>query len=127
MEIQTVIFKEFFSFINLPLQLESEKIKVKEYQKLRKYLEILRIFLSMKKKKKKYYKQIRENDFWSNNYIKHKSNGEQNRILSVEAYLHKISPYFRDIINDLKQSDTWKIQLTITINSFLLKMIMINV
>ena len=81
----------------------------------------------MKKKKKKYYKRIRENDGWSNNYIKHKSNGEQNRILSVEAYLHKISPYFRDIINDLKQSDTWKIQLTITINSFLLKMIMISV
>ena len=25
-------------------------------------------------------------------------------------------PYLKDIINDLKQSDTWKIQLTITIS-----------
>ena len=37
-------------------------------------------------------------------------------MLSVEEYFDKIRPYLRDIINDLKQSDTWKIQLTITIN-----------
>ena len=37
-------------------------------------------------------------------------------ILSVEEHLYKIRPYLRDFINDLKQSDTWKIQLTITIN-----------
>ena len=33
----------------------------------------------------------------------------------AEEYLDKIRPYLRDIINDLKQSDTWKIQLAITI------------
>ena len=32
----------------------------------------------------------------------------------AEEYLDKIRPYLRDIINDLKQSDTWKIQLAIT-------------
>ena len=47
--------------------------------------------------------------FWSNNYIEYKSNGDKNRTLSVEEYLGKIRPYLRDIINDLKQSDTWKI------------------
>ena len=31
-------------------------------------------------------------------------------------YLDKIRPYLRDITNDLKQSDTWKNQLTITIS-----------
>ena len=36
--------------------------------------------------------------------------------LSVEEYLNKIRPYERDIINDLKKSDTWKIQLTMAIN-----------
>ena len=41
---------------------------------------------------------------------------EINRILSVEECLDKIRPYLRDIINDLKQSDTRKIQLKITIN-----------
>ena len=39
-------------------------------------------------------------------------------MLSVEEYLDKIRPYLRDIKNHLKQSDTWKIQLIITINFF---------
>ena len=44
--------------------------------------------------------------FWSKNYIEYKGNGDENRILSVEEYLDIIRPYLRDIINDLKQSDT---------------------
>ena len=64
-----------------------------------------------------YYKRVIKNKFWSNNYIEYKINNDRNRILSVEEYLDKISPYLRDI-NDLKQSDTWKIQLTMTINFF---------
>ena len=38
------------------------------------------------------------------------------KALSIEDCLHKIRPYLKDIINDLKKSDTCKIQLTITIN-----------
>ena len=30
-------------------------------------------------------------------------------MLSVEEYFDKIRPYLKDIINDLKKSDTWKI------------------
>ena len=45
-----------------------------------------------------------------------KSNSDKNRTLSVEEYLNKIRPYLRDIVNDLKQSDTWSVQLTIKIN-----------
>ena len=37
-------------------------------------------------------------------------------MLPVEEYLNKVRPCLRDLVNDLKQSDTWKIQLTITIN-----------
>ena len=33
-----------------------------------------------------------------------------------EEYLDKIRPYLKDIINDLKKSDTWAIQLRTTIN-----------
>ena len=40
----------------------------------------------------------------------------KNRILSAEEYLDKIRPYLRDIVNDLKQSDTLKVQLKITIS-----------
>ena len=36
--------------------------------------------------------------------------------LSLNKYLNKIEPYLRDIIIDLRNSDTWKIQLTILIN-----------
>ena len=57
------------------------------------------------------------NDFWSN-YIKYKRNGDKNKILSVEEYFNKIRPYLKGIINNLKKSDTWKIQLTIRTNFF---------
>ena len=63
-----------------------------------------------------YYKPVRVNNFWSNNYIGYKSNGERNKKLSVEEYLNKISPYLKDITNNLKKPGTWKIQLTIANN-----------
>ena len=43
-------------------------------------------------------------------------NGEKNKTLSVEEYLSKISANSKDIINNLKKSDTWKVQLTIENN-----------
>ena len=46
----------------------------------------------------------------------YESNGDRNKTLSVEEYLNKISPYLKDIINNLKKSGTWKIQLTIANN-----------
>ena len=33
-----------------------------------------------------------------------------------EEYLNNISLYLRDLVNYIKRSDTWKIQLTITTN-----------
>ena len=40
-------------------------------------------------------------------------------------YLNKIRPYLKDIINKLKKSDSWKIQLTIAL--FLPKMYVMHV
>ena len=65
-----------------------------------------------------YYKPVRVSNFWSNNYVQYKSNGDNNKTLSVEEYLDKIRPYLKDI-NNLKKSDTWKIQLTLANNLFL--------
>ena len=48
----------------------------------------------------------------SSNYIECESNGGRNKTLSVEEYLNKIRPHLKDIVNDLKKADTWKIQLT---------------
>ena len=51
------------------------------------------MFWRMKKKK--------ISNFWSGSYVDH----ERNKI----KYLNKIRPYLKDIINNLKKSDTWKI------------------
>ena len=55
-------------------------------------------------------------NFWSNSYIEYESNVDRNKALSIEEYLNKIRSYLKDIINDLKISDTWKIHLAIAIN-----------
>ena len=47
------------------------------------------------------------------NNIEYKSRGDTNKTLSVEEYLNKIRPSLKDIINNLKKSNTCKIQLTI--------------
>ena len=59
-------------------------------------------------KEENYYKLVRVNDIWSNNYIEY----------DMKEYLNKIKPYLKDIINNLKKCDTCKIQLTIASNFF---------
>ena len=63
-----------------------------------------------------YNKPLSVGNFLSNNYIEYDSNGDTNKILSVQEYLNKVRPYLKDITNDLKKSDTWEVQLTIAIN-----------
>ena len=43
------------------------------------------------------------NNFQSNNHIEYKSNGDRNKMLSVDEYLNKLRPYLKDIKNDLKK------------------------
>ena len=64
---------------------------------------------------KSYYKPVSISDLWSNIFIEYESNDDINKTLSVEEYLNKVRPYL-DIINNFKNSDTWKIQLTIANN-----------
>ena len=76
----------------------------------------IRDIRSLFEKKEDYYEPKRVSSFWNNNYIGYESNGNKNRILSLDEYLNTIKPCLRNIIIDLQKSDTWKIQLTITIN-----------
>ena len=55
-------------------------------------------------------------NFWSSNYIEYEINGDRNKTLSVEEYVNKFRPYLKDIMNNLKKSDSWKIQLAIAVN-----------
>ena len=48
--------------------------------------------------------------------MQNESNGDRYKTLSIKEHFHEIKQFFKDIINNLKKSDTWKIQLTIAIN-----------
>ena len=49
-----------------------------------------------------YYEPVRTGNAFGNKYIKYESNGDKNKKLSIEDYLHKIRPHLKDIINNLK-------------------------
>ena len=68
----------------------------------------------LEKEEENYYKPVRVSNFWSNNFIEYESTDDKNK--TVEEYLNKISPYLKNIINNLKTYDAWKIQLTISNN-----------
>ena len=81
--------------------------RLKKQVKGIKYIVLRNIMnLSKHEEGENYYKPVRLNNFWSNNYIEYKSNGDKNRVISVKEYLDKIRPYLKDIINDLKKPDT---------------------
>ena len=48
--------------------------------------------------------------------IKDRTFRDINKALSVKEYLNKTIPYLKEIINNLKKSDSWKIQLTRAVN-----------
>ena len=52
-----------------------------------------------------YYEPKRVSNFWNTNYREYESNGDKNRNLSLDEYLHKIKPYLRNIIINLQKSD----------------------
>ena len=89
------------------LQKENEEIKDRIIRDIRNLFEYEEDY---------YYKPVRVGTFLSNNYIEYESNSDRNKSLSIEGHLNKIIPYLTDIISDLKNSDTWKIQLTTAIN-----------
>ena len=54
---------------------------------------------------------MRIGSFYSNNYI-----GDRNKTLSFKEYLNEIKRNLKDIINNLKKFDAWKVQLIVAIN-----------
>ena len=101
------------------LKPDEENIIKKTFCNRKKIKEVEdRILMDMKYLFEEYYKPVRLNNFWSNNYIEYKSRGVWYKTLSVEEHLDKIRLYLKDIINNLQKSYTWKIQLSIIINFF---------
>ena len=62
-----------------------------------------------------YYKPIITNGAFNNRYIQYESKGKRGKILTPSQYLHMITPYLSDIINDLKTQGEWRIHSDNTI------------
>ena len=60
------------------------------------------------------YKTVKVGNLWNNN--KDESNGDRNKNLSTEEYLHENKSFLKDIVIHLQKADTCKIQLAIAIN-----------
>ena len=63
-------------------RLEEETKTIKD-----KILRCIKNIFEHKKEEENYYKPVRVNNFWSNNYIEYESNSDRNKTLSVEEYL----------------------------------------
>ena len=88
---------------------------------------------------KDYYKTIKTEYPFNNNYVECESRGDKDKNLSPKEYFNKIIPYLRDMINNHKapiklkapsgeiiDDDTfgeWKIHLTMKINLALEKFV----
>ena len=64
---------------------------------------IVRDMRKLFEKEEDYYKPVRVDNFYSNNYIECESNGDRNKTLSIKEYLEIIRPCLKDIINNLKK------------------------
>ena len=53
---------------------------------------------------------------FNSNYVEYRSDGDEDKILSIKEYLDEVRPYVSDIINEHKNKDEWKIQINLSIN-----------
>ena len=98
-EINDTAIKDIRSLFRL--KKENEAIKDRVIRDIKKIFE--------HEEEENYYKIVGVGNFWSNNYIRYESKGDINKILLVEKCLNKITPYLKDMINNVRKSDTWKI------------------
>ena len=74
---------------------------------------IIRELTALYEPEEDYYKPQKVKDAFGGDYIEYKSNGDKDKILSIEEYLNMIRPYLSRIIDD--HNDGWKIQLAMEI------------
>ena len=65
----------------------------------------IRTYFEQEGEEEDYYEPKSVDNFWNNNYIEYKSNGDKNKNLSLDEYLNKIEAYLRNIIINLQNSD----------------------
>ena len=85
-----------------------------EYKGIKNIEDLIRLSIS-----EDYYKPTLVKTGYSGSYTKYESKGD--KILTVEEYLSLIEPYLAYMINDYKNTDEWKLQLTAENNFISLK------
>ena len=78
--------------------------------------EIKKIIYGSKDDLENNYKAERFTSAFNSNCIEYRSNGDKDKILSIEEYLHEIKPHLADMINEHKNKDEWKIQISMSLN-----------
>ena len=68
---------------------------------------------------KDYYKPKLSKSGYNKNYVQQESKGD--KILALKKYLAIIEKYFRELIEEYKLKEEWKVQLTIEVNFISLK------
>ena len=80
---------------------------------------IIRDLRALYESNEDYHEPKKINGAFNDNYVEYESNGDKDKILSVEEYLNMIRPYLSKKIGDHK--DEWKIQLTMEIDIISIK------
>ena len=64
-----------------------------------------------------HFKPVRVHNFWNNICLAYEDgDDDRTKTLPFVEYLHETKPYVKNIINNLKKFDTWKMNLTVVIN-----------
>ena len=67
------------------------------------------------------FKPYKFTSSFNSNYVEYRSDGDEDKNLSVKEYLDEIRPYLSNIRNEHKNKDEWKIQINMLINFISLK------
>ena len=89
---------------------QKKKKKIEEKKKTERInkdriIRDIRTYFEQEGEEEDYYEPKSVDNFWKNNYIEYKSNGDKNKNLSLDEYLNKIEAYLRNIIINLQNSD----------------------
>ena len=73
------------------------------------------------------FKPYKLTSSFNSNYLAYRSDGDEDKNLSIKEYLDEIRPYLSDIINEHKNKDEWKIQINMSISFISLKDSYVNI
>ena len=87
----------------------------KDLDKLQKYRHITYVLDYLFNEEDDYYKPKEVKRAFDGSYVIYESRGDTHGRLSINEYFNMIKPYLKDLIDDHKSKDEWKIQLSMRV------------